>query len=44
MLMTHQGVSMMLKMLIAFIKEPNQFDVAQFDIRKWETNDIKLKK
>ena len=30
-------------MLIVFIKESNQFDVAQFDIRKWKTNDIKLK-
>ena len=30
-------------MLIVFIKESNQFEGGQFDIRKWVTNDIKLK-
>ena len=36
-----QAVLMILKMLIAFIKEQN---LAQFDLCKWETNDIKVKK
>ena len=45
MLITHQGVSMILKMLIDFIKKAKSIlNLAQFDLRKWETNDINLKK